>query len=76
MSPELIRKAMSSQGSPVIRHIRTGNAYRLLEITPVKINDKWIDVANFSGSTGKFGRLLDNFEGFEYLFNDINMPIK
>lgn len=50
--------------------------YRLLEIIPVKINDKWIDVAHFYGSTGKFGRLLDNFEGFEYLFNDITMPIK
>lgn len=50
--------------------------YRLLEIIPVKINDKWIDVAHFYGSTGKFGRLLDNFEGFEYLFNDITMPTK
>tara|TARA_R110000737_G_scaffold271423_1_gene278483 strand:- start:291 stop:521 length:231 start_codon:yes stop_codon:yes gene_type:complete len=76
MSPELVRKAISSQGSPVIKHVRTGNMYRLLEITPVKINDEWVDVAHFSGSTGKFGRLLDNFEGFEYLFNDINMPIK
>tara|TARA_R100000951_G_scaffold113678_1_gene116180 strand:- start:1226 stop:1456 length:231 start_codon:yes stop_codon:yes gene_type:complete len=76
MNEELVRLSVSSDGYPVIKHIRTGNMYRLLEITQVKINDVWVDVAHFSGSTGKFGRLLDDFSGFEYLFNDINIPVK
>lgn len=76
MNEELVRLSISSDGHPVIKHTRTGNMYRLLEITPIKINDEWTDVAHYSGSTGKFGRLVDDFEGFEYLFNDINMPLK
>ena len=71
MEVNTILKALEHQGRPLIRHIKTGGSYYLRDIIKVKVAGGWHLGATYYNSRELFCRGLEDFEGFEYLCNEI-----
>lgn len=70
MDTELVRLAIAGDGTAVVKHLKTDCIYYLKEIIKSKVGGEWKDSVIYYGRSGKFCRLIDDFEGFEYQFND------
>jgi hypothetical protein len=70
MTPNLVKKAVNADGCPVIRHIKTDEIYRMKELIKTKVNGSWELSVIYYGRTGKYCRMVNDFDNFEYLHNE------
>lgn len=70
MTPEFIRAAVEFGGMPLIKHIKTGGTYYIREIIETKVDGQWQAGVMYFGRAGRFVRLINDFQGFEYTINE------